>query len=454
MSDTAQPGAGPALENAPSGATRPAVSRLLVRLIYVVFVPLSAVAVCYVAYSVHVQRAVTGAVRVMAGDLHAAEAVPSEGALADAVRALRRQPLRGFLHANQELLRNEEDDPRMARALALRKAAEWAVTSSRRETVRAVLAAMDRESNISPDALTAQVRETLSAIIRDRRAREDITYGEARITDVLVWLAAGAEEPPDGVERRRLDSLFAQYEKQRFAGKVARALRTLAEEWRGAPEPFAREAAEKFALMLDDEAVALSAGAEGFCREEADRWEASYRAGCARLAEGSRAALEQAVQEGIRLDHPHVYQYVSLLAHPYDEVRRSVAEGIWLIRTGYYTVQFVSWFGAKTTINPIMAVETVRLTAEEHERLMRRANERRMRECIALLGRIGVDYVQSPGAYDSRLTTAVVRNYVVYALESLSDEERLRELVGEALEEVRRADLARSGGPLLFVDEA
>ena len=111
---------------------------------------------------------------------------------------------------------------------------------------------------------------------------------------------------------------------------------------------------------------------------------------------------------------------------------------------------------SKTSINPVMAVETVRLTREEHERQMRRANSLRMRECVDLLGRIGVDYLENREDYPlPRADDAddYMARYVVHPLESLSDEEGVADLASEALERMRAADAAVPGGPVLFTAE-
>lgn len=98
----------------------------------------------------------------------------------------------------------------------------------------------------------------------------------------------------------------------------------------------------------------------------------------------------------------------------------------------------------------------MRLTREENERQMRRANGRRMGAAVELLGRIGVDYIQNPDAYalDVRKPGEFVQTQTVGALESVADEETIADLVAEALAGMRQADMARPGGPLFFGEGA
>jgi len=186
---------------------------------------------------------------------------------------------------------------------------------------------------------------------------------------------------------------------------------------------------------------------------EADRLEGTYEAGMTSLAQASRLVVEQIVglmEKGKRLDHPHIYQYLSLLNHRFSGVWEQTAEGAWLLRHNQFTIRFLSFFATKTTINPFLAVETLRLTREEHEREMRRANIRRMRRAVALLGRIGVDYIQNRDAYETivRDPDEFVRRFVVGALVEVADEESIADLVEAALADMRAADASRPGGPL------
>jgi len=370
------------------------------------------------------------------------------------MEVLQRRPMLSFLYVNQELLQNEEDDPRMARALALRKAVEWRVTSARRSLVGTLLASMSADGTLPPEfALSDEDRQVLDDMIAERRADAEMTYVENQITEVLVWVAEGRPGRAAGTERRRLTALQEQLRKRVFVGAEASALRALIEESSAASEPVRRQAVGKFVDMLADRPASLSDEEASYCTAEADRMEAAYKDGMTRLAQAGRLVVDDITRlmaEGKRLDHPHIYQYLSLLSHRFDRVRELTAEGAWLLRHNQFTIRFLSYFATKTTINPFMAVETLRLTREENEREMRRANVRRMRLAVDLLGRIGADYAAREGEYDLSVPnpTEFVHRQIASALTEVSEEESIADVVAEALSALRAADAARSDGPL------
>jgi hypothetical protein len=158
------------------------------------------------------------------------------------------------------------------------------------------------------------------------------------------------------------------------------------------------------------------------------------------------------VEAEIFLDHPHIYQYCSLLAHRFPQVREQVGEGVWLLRHNEFCVRFLSYFATRTTINPFMAVETERLTREEHQRMMREANERSMRAAARLLGRLGVDYIVNRDEFDLEVPDQdeFIRKFIISALTEVEDEPVIAELVDQIMGELRAADLRRPGGPLFF----
>ncbi len=431
----------------------PAAGPLLPRWFKVAFYgtlgPFSLFALVYIAQSLYVQQVMTSAVAVLKGDVAGQLSDLSAPQAQAAVDVLKRHPVRAFLYCNQELLQSEEGDPRMARALALRKAIAWGTTSTRRDTIRSVLAGMTDAGFVEADVLDDQVKGILEGMIEERRASPEMTYAEQRITDVLVWLADGAVTRPTGVEKRRLGSLLAQYEKKAFVGEEAEALIALGAEWSGSSDAAAAQAAERFPEMLAGERSELPPEAAEFCAQRADHWEDMYHQGMLFLAEAGKAALQEALAGGRRVDHPHVYQYISLLGSRFDDLRSSASEGVWLLRHNYFCVRFLSYFASKTAINPVMAVETIRLTREEHEREMRHANARRMRECVQLLGRVGVDYVRNRDDYplpQADDADEYVRKYVVHALEVLTDDERVGDLAQQALAAITEADSASPAG--------
>lgn len=540
-------------------ATGPLLPRWFKVIIYLVLGSLAVFAISFIGRSFVVQHRLTSATAVLRGDLERVLPSFSSPEAQEAVRMLARHPVDAFLYLNQEILQDEEDDPRMARALALRKATEWGTISTRRDVVRRLVENMDDSGHIGADVLTQDVREVLWDIIADRRAdlaalppgepadeavdtavkaladalpqvgwldveelernvRETIwamivrrlgsraplavgqtvvgtvrqelvsrlqpqlqetdparvedevrslvrdivgrrppdprmSYAEHRITEVLLWLARGAETTATGVERRRMESLLARYEKKSFVGTEVRALEAIIAEWSAASDPTMTQATEKFQAMLDGETTQLSPEGARMCYERADALEDLYHKGIILLSKAGVAMLEDIVEADRYLDHPHIYQYLTLLGKRFDDVRQTITDGIWLIRTRYYTIRFLSYFASKTSINPVMAVETVRLTREEHERLMRAANNRRVRESVQLLIRIGLDYMANAEQYAEQVDDAAVRRYIIHTLETLKDDERVAELVTDGLAQLRQADRDNPGGPRFFTEE-
>ncbi|MFO8006835.1 MAG: hypothetical protein R6V05_03775 [Candidatus Brocadiia bacterium] len=431
--------------------------RWVKRTIYAVFGPLGLIAIVLIGRSLVVQHRLTFAVDAIEGDLESTLSSLSAPLGEQAMQILQSHPVDAFLFCNQELLQEEADDARMARALALRKAIQWGDITRKRNLLRRVVDAMDEEGRLRSDALEPGDIEVLARLVEQRRAEPERTYAEDRITDVLEWIVEGTPTQPTGVERRRMTSLLMQYEKKSFVAGVAEALDQLRQEWSVSDDQTARSAAEKFAVMLEDQAVGLTEAEAELCRQRADAWEDLYRNGTVLLARAGRTVLEDIVRQGRFLDHPHIYQYISILGNRFGRVRRHVADGVWMLRHNVFAIRFLGEFAARANINPVMAVETVRLTREEHERMMRRANDRRMLECVRLLGRLGVDYVRNTDEYE--LTRAeepneFVRRYVVHTLETLEEDERVGAEATRALEQIRQADNARPGGPILSVPEA
>jgi hypothetical protein len=400
--------------------------------------------------SLRIQGQLTDAVGLISGSVLTEAAAPGTTQGDEAVAVLARHPVDAFLYLNQEILQNEEEDPRMARALALRKAADWSVTSARRELVGRILASMGEDGSL-PDSFVLEDDDQaiLDDMVAERRADTGLKYVEELITDVLAWVAEGHPGKAKGAEKRRLQAFEKQFEKKLFVGVEAEALNELMLEWQ-AEGGVAASAAARFPAMLEGKAADLADEEAQLCRERAAEWEQRYRDGMAALAVASRMMMEERdampPDDKPRLDHPHIYQYLSLLASRFPEVREQTMAGGWLLRHNRFTVMFLSSFATKTTVNPFMAVETLRLTAEEHEREMRRANERRMGEAIRLLARIGVDYMADPTDYLANHTFTIadpdelIRRSVVAAIYEVADEEAVAEAAEEALAALREAD--------------
>jgi hypothetical protein len=414
-------------------------------------------AVSYIIYSFTVQHALTASLEAIRGDIDETLHWDSDQ-VQEAVEVMRKHPVDAFLHLNQELLQEEMKDGRMARALALEKARTWGLVSARRELVNHILSGMQEDGSVLPDfTLDSEQAALLEGMIAERRANREASYAEDLITDVLEWISDGHPGRPSGPEKRRIGALADSYAKKVFVGEEAAALEELALRWRDDPDAAAREASEAFGMMLIGGQTDLSPAASRLCAERAAQWEGEYRRGMVNVARAARSMISPILDRGLRLDHPHIYQYLILLQHRFDAVRDEVREGAWMMRHREYCVRFLGVFANRTAINPVMAVETVRLTKEEHERLMRRQNQRRLHEAVRLLGRIGSDYVRYPAEYEIRDVAeadAFMRKWVVYALEAVAEEEELKAEVAEALEEISQAEEQRPGPPILLLEAA
>ena len=439
-------------------ATGPLLPQWLIKGLYAVFTVFCIASVFLIANSVIIQRSLTGALEVVGGDAQNEAAGADTPETGEAMDALLAHPKQAFLYLNQALLQPEHEDPRMARALALRKAIAWGVNSARLDVIEQILAEMDDEGLISADfALTDDMREVLTDLVAERRADEGMTYAEDQITDMLAWLTDGYPGKPKGPEKRRLKAVGAEYDKRGFVGHELKALEALHEEWDRNAEPAHKSAAGAFAGMIAKSRAELDPAAATLCEQEAVRWEGLYRSGMISLATASRKTAQEiarltAAGEVRAMDHPHLYQYMSLLNHQFEEVRDEIGEGCWALRYNRFAFMFLSEFATRTAINPSMAVETARFTREEHEREMKKANHRRILEAIELLTRVGIDYLQNPDPYilNVRDDHDFVRKQVVGRLEEIIDEETIGALAQAALLRVREADMARPDGPILF----
>ncbi len=160
------------------------------------------------------------------------------------------------------------------------------------------------------------------------------------------------------------------------------------------------------------------------------------------LAGASLDVLRQVIEDGLYLDHPHIFQYLTLLGYQYDPVRAQVEQGAWQLRHSRFTIIYLSEFVRTTTINPVMAVETERLTKEEHERQMNEQNVLRRRESVTLLGKIGLDYIAHRGDYDLNAPDKdeFIREHLTHTLEEAAEDEAVADLVAPALKDLREAD--------------
>ena len=424
---------------------------------FVLFIPLTVLGVGWIVYSLRTQHALTGAVGVIRGSLTSEVASLTSPQAQQAIDVLRSSPRYAFLYCNQEILQNEENDRRMARCLALQKAIAWGDTSMQRQVVRAIADNMDDTGHLAPTfQITSDMVSVLQKMVEQRRNTPGMTYAEDRITAVLQWLAEGQPIPPTGPERQRLQGLLTQLDKKVYAGSERSAITALQAEWAQSGDAVARGAADKFQLMLDDKTTSLSPEEAAYAEQEADRYRQLYRDGMTRLAKVSLAMLGDVLKRDLYLDHPHIFQYLTLLGYQYDPVRAEVEQGAWDLRHSRFTVIYLSEFVRTTTINPVMAVETERLTKEEHERQMNEQNTLRRREAVTLLGKIGLDFIAHRGDYDFGLGSKdeFVREHITHTLEEAAEDEAVADLVAPALKDLRQADAGQPAASRLFSDEA
>jgi hypothetical protein len=437
-------------------ATGPLVPRWFMVSFFALFIPLSVLGVWSIAVSVHTQHALTGAVSTVRGSLDSQLESLSSPEARQAMETLSRSPRYAFLYCNQEILQNEVNDPRMARSLALEKALNWGDVSTQREVIGQLAANMDDSGHLAPTfTITPEMLSVLQRMVEERRNTPGMTYAEDRITAVVQWLAEGQPGQPIGPEKQRLQALLGQLDKKVYVGREAEAMTALIAEWNKSQDPLARSAASKFQLMLEDKTTSLSPEEGAYVRQQADRYLRAFDDGMTRLSEASLAMLTELLKQDVFLDHPHIFQYLTLLGYQYDPVRTNVEQGAWELRHSRFTVIYLSEFVRTTTINPVMAVETERLTKEEHEREMNAQNTQRRREAVSLLGKIGLDYMAHRDEYQFGVPDPdeFMREYVTHTLEEVADDEAVADLVAPALKALHEADAKQPPAERLFTDE-
>jgi hypothetical protein len=437
-------------------ATGPLVPRWFMVGFMVLFIPLTLLGAVALGLSVHTQHALTGAVAVLRGSLSSQVESLSTPQAQQAMAVLRGSPVYAFLYCNQQVLQNEVNDPRMARALALRKALIWGDVSVQRQVVRQIADNMDDAGRLAPTfQVTPDMLDVLRKMVEQRRSTPGMTYAEERITAVLEWLAEGQPTPPTGTEKQHLDGLLEQLDKKVYVGTEQEAITELQQEWRKSDSPVARSAADKFAQMLRDKVTSLTPDEAAYVRQEADRYQGLYYGGMTNLAQAALDLLGEILKKDLYLDHPHIYQYLTLLGYQYDPVRSLVEQGAWDLRHIHFTILYLSDFVRTTTINPVMAVATERLTKEEHERQMEEQNTLRRREAVKLLGRIGLDYIAHRDQYTFSVPEKdeFVREHVTHTLEEAADDEAVADLAAPALKTLHEADAQQPADKRLFTSE-
>ena len=344
----------------------------------------------------------------------------------------------------QELQQNETRDGRMVRAIALRKAIRWRTESRRRALFDELLANIDESGEFADDyRLPSEHRETLKVLIEERREHPSASYEQNKITAVLQWLAEGRPTPARGPEKRRIKALKTKYGKKVFFGAEKRALERIIEQWKTADDPGRSGAALKFAVMLEGRHAELDPEEEELCTERAAQWEELYQTGRLRLAGVVQELAGLIVQKDTSLDHPPLYDLVRFLGDHSDVMRQRMAQSVLLLRQRKYVVIYLSQFLLMDSVNPVMAVETPRLTKDEHEELLAQELTRRRLACLDVLLELGLQYCREPFTFqgidpDPSKQEKFFRDEVLGTFEVLLKDKQLGSRAEKALDELRK----------------
>ena len=443
--------------------TGPLLPRWLTVTIWAIFLPWCVFAAVWIAWSMALQFKTQRALRLIGGPWNGEAPAMDSAAIREDLDVFNTSPRDSLLYMIQALRQEPWTDPRMADALALRRVVGWGTESRRRELFGALSANMNDQGELGPDfKLSEEQQEVLKDLIQERRKLERSSYEEQKINDVLQWVADGWPTPPTGTERRRVGSLQSGADKKLLHGPEASAIKAFARQWRASGDPLESSCAAKFELMLNREQTELSPQQSRLCEEVADKQEALYRLGCERLA---RTALDliqlihkqsaermAAGKAPLRMDHPVIWDIARLLDYPYESVRGSFADGCFVLRRRKYVLIFLSEFIQRSTINPVMAVETTRLTREENIREVR-AEMRRLRlSSISVVEAIGKSYYEKPFpilGIEPDQQASFVQQRVVGTVESvLGDEDsEVAARSQAALEAVQAVRQATQGAP-------
>ena len=351
---------------------------------------------CWIGYAMVMQHRILGALKVVGGPWEGQIPSTDFPVVAESMEVLKREPRDSLLYIIQELRQSEINDARMARAIALRKAVSWAEESRRRMLFDALLERMTEEGELeSGYELPPDHMKTLKELLQERRYPSD-SYEEDKITEVLQWIAGGCPTAAKGPEKRRIRSLQNNYAKKTFFGKEQKVLTSVMEQWMQSDEPVRRSAAQKFALMLDNQHTELSPEEAALCGEEADHWEGLYLEGRRRLAKGVRDMVEIIAREDIPVDHPHLWDLTRLLDLRDKQARDYIAQAVLDLKQRKYTLIYLSEFTRKAAINPVMVVETRRLSKAEHEEELKAELLTLRLASLELLRQIGLQYCRQP----------------------------------------------------------
>jgi len=451
-------------ETAPDAATPPAdpaaseefefaFPRWFRLTLYVAFALFISVSVVIIARSMVRQKRLTAALAV----LEARHGAPDGQQIEQARQAMAEQPVHAFQYLLQSLLQDLDTDPRMAIVLVLDKAVGWGETTRQRDLVKQLVAAFHEDGALRDDfALADETKARLAELITERRSAADASYAETRITEVLEWMHAGCPTAAHATELRRLRVLARGYDKKRFTSKESTVLRSLAEGTSLLGPDALKSVAPKFFDMLDGKTAELTESEIADCLARRNALQSRYADGMIKVAETVTLVARQIAEENIFVDHPHIYQCVSLLGYRYDPrtpalhvgVRDEIAQAIVALgRHNRFVITHLAEFASHTAINPVMAVETERLTASEHGRQMNWENEERLRRCIDQLQTTFADYLENAGEFkfkgpirsDSE-RDAFIRKTVVGTLRSLSEDRTVGDAATAALKAMKQME--------------
>ncbi len=411
-------------------------------LMYGVFVPWCIFSFLWIGRDMVIQHRIWAALRVLSGPWEGEMPAMDSAAVQGSMDVLGRVPRDGLLYILQELQQDEVRDRRMVRAIALRKAVGWAVESQRRRLFEELLANINDMGEMPDDyVLPQQDSEALLALVREREENPVASYEQTKITEVLRWIADGRRTPAMGPEKRRIRSLQVGYEKKRFFGAERRALKSLMREWAQSQDAARRSAAQEFAVMLEGRQTELSTEEAARCSQEADRLEETYMMGRRRLTEGLSHVAGIIEQQDIFVDHPHLWDLLRLLDHRDDVARRFIADAVVCMRGRKYTLIYLAEFILKDSVNPVMAVETARLTKDEHEQLLAQENRRRRLSCIEVARRIALEHCQRPfqiKGVTQEKQAAFLKDRVIGSLEAVAEDKQVGPRASEVLRELQQ----------------
>ncbi len=359
--------------------------------------PFCVFAFFWIGWSLVTQHQITTYLDVITGPWEDSPPAMSSDVVTTGLETFEEEPRSSLLFVLQEMVIDKMEDPRMARALTLQKATKWGGNSARRELFEELLAHMDSEGAMPPDyTLPAEDKKTLQNLIRERKQWKTASYEQEKITEVLVWIEEGRPTQAKGPERRRVAALEKKYDKRLLVGEESELLKSLAKEWEKSENPVKQRAAKKFKLMIEEKPCALSEEAVKLCKDEVQQLEERYLRGQKRLSEVALHLVQYIEKRKLFMDHPDIWEVMRLCEHEYKPVRENMKDATFALRNHQYCMIFIGDFLKRSKINPVMAVETARLTKDEHEALLRRENHRRRLALLNVAERIAEAYCRQP----------------------------------------------------------